>query len=54
MSIIYTSKVNGINAHDYLNALQQHAGAVKANPELWLPWNCAQTALALSITACAA
>lgn len=43
MSIIYTAKVNGINPYDYLNALQRHADAVKANPKLWLPWNFAQT-----------
>ncbi|HDV6640756.1 TPA: transposase [Legionella pneumophila] len=44
MSIIYTSKVNGINPYDYLNTLQQHIDAVKANPAQWLPWNYAQTA----------
>jgi hypothetical protein len=54
MSIIYTAKVNGIDAHAYLNALQQHADAVKAHPELWLPWNYVQTILALNTPACAA
>lgn len=43
MSIIYTAKVNGINPYDYLNTLQQHASAVKANPSAWLPWNYEQT-----------
>jgi len=48
MSLIYTAKVNGINPYDYLNTLQEHADAVKANPELWLPWNYAQTAASLA------
>lgn len=54
MSIIYTAKVNGVNAHDYLNVLQQHKEAVQANPERWLPWNYAPTVLALSPSACVA
>jgi hypothetical protein len=48
MSLIYTAKVNGVNPYDYLNTLQQHAEAVKANPELWLPWNYAQTAATIA------
>jgi hypothetical protein len=48
MSIIYTAKVNGINPYDYLNTLQQHADAVKANPGQWLPWNYAQTAASIA------
>jgi hypothetical protein len=50
MSIIYTAKVNGANPYDYLNTLQQHAQAVKANPTLWLPWNYVQTANSLAQT----
>ena len=48
MSLIYTAKVNGINPYDYLNTLQEHTDAVKANPELWLPWNYAQTAASIA------
>jgi len=48
MSIIYTSKVNGINPYDYLTTLQQYAVAVKANPEQWLPWNYAQTVASIA------
>lgn len=43
MSLIYTARENGINPYDYLNALQRHPAAVKANPECWLPWNYALT-----------
>jgi hypothetical protein len=50
MSIIYTAKVNGVNPYDYLNTLQQHADAVKANPAQWLPWNYAQTAASIAQT----
>lgn len=47
MSLIYTAKVNGINPYDYLNALQEHADAVKLNPSAWLPWNYAPTAASI-------
>lgn len=39
MSLIYTALENHINPYDYLNALQRHLEAVKANPKDWLPWN---------------
>lgn len=39
MSLIYTAQENHINPYDYLNALQRHPEAVKANPKDWLPWN---------------
>lgn len=32
MSLIYTARENGVNPYDYLNALQRHPKAVKANP----------------------
>jgi transposase len=38
-SVIATAHQAGINAFDYLIALQRHADAVKAQPERWLPWN---------------
>lgn len=39
MSIIHTCRLNGINAFDYLTALQTHAADVAADPAQWLPWN---------------
>lgn len=39
MSLIYTAMKNGINAFDYLNALQENAQAVALNPEGFLPWH---------------
>lgn len=38
-SVVATAHQAGINAFDYLIALQRHADAVKAQPEHWLPWN---------------
>ena len=38
-SIIATCSANGVNAFEYLNALQQNADDVKAHPEKYLPWN---------------
>jgi hypothetical protein len=48
MSLIYTARENSINPYDYLNTLQRHPEEVKANPELWLPWNYAQTVASLA------
>ena len=39
MSLIHTCRLNGINAFDYLTALQTHAADVAADPAQWLPWN---------------
>jgi transposase len=44
MSLIHTCRLNGANPFDYLTVLQAHAGAVKANPADWLPWNYTRTA----------
>lgn len=49
MSIIYTCSQNGINPYDYLNALQRYGPKVKANPDLWLPWNYLQTMTTISM-----
>lgn len=43
MSIIQTARLARVNAFDYLNALQHHAGAVVTNPADYLPWNYQQT-----------
>jgi transposase len=39
MSIIHTCDLAGVNAFEYLNALEIHAADVAARPALWLPWN---------------
>jgi transposase len=39
MSLIYTCELNDVNPFDYLTQLQEHAEAVAANPQLWMPWN---------------
>lgn len=38
-SLIATAHRAEINIFDYLTVLQQNRVKVKANPELWLPWN---------------
>ena len=37
--VVATAHQAGINAFDYLIALQRYADAVKDQPERWLPWN---------------
>ena len=41
-SLIATSARAGVNAFEYLNALQRNQVSVKANPELWMPWSFAK------------
>lgn len=43
ISVIVTCRVNGINAIDYLTALQRHEHAVWENPNAWLPWHYQET-----------
>jgi len=38
MSLIHTCELEGVNAFEYLVALQRHADAVKQTPGAWLPW----------------
>ena len=38
-SVVATAEQAGINAFDYLVALQRHQQAVRSQPEQWLPWN---------------
>ena len=38
-SVIATCASAGVNVLEYLNAIQLHQEAVKANPSQWLPWN---------------
>ena len=39
MSVIHTAKAAGVNIFEYLNILQEYSEQVKAQPELWYPWN---------------
>ena len=39
MSLVHTCELNGVNAFDYLVALQRNAVEVKAQPQPWMPWN---------------
>jgi hypothetical protein len=43
MSLIHTAELNGINAFDYLVALQRNHACVEENPEEWMPWNYQET-----------
>jgi transposase len=43
MSLIYTCQLNEVNPFDYLTQLQEHAEAVAANPQRWMPWNYRET-----------
>jgi hypothetical protein len=46
-SLIATCEKAAINTFEYLIVLQRHAKAIKRQPQLWLPWNYAQTLAAL-------
>jgi transposase len=39
MSIIHTCNLAGVNAFEYLNALETHATELSQQPHLWMPWN---------------
>jgi len=43
MSLIHTCELNGVNAFDYLNELQRHAGELARSPSEWMPWNYRET-----------
>jgi transposase len=38
-SVIATCLQAGVNALEYLGAVQEHRHEVFADPEAWLPWN---------------
>ena len=38
-SVLATCHENAVNGFEYLNAVQRHRTAVRAEPERWLPWN---------------
>jgi transposase len=39
MSLIVTCQLCGVNAFEYLKALQRDTERVREHPQLWLPWN---------------
>ena len=43
MSLIHTADLAGVNAFDYLTALQRHAAELTQTPSAWMPWNYRQT-----------
>jgi len=47
VSLIVTCMANGVDAIDYLTALQQHERAVWDNPAAWAPWQYQHTLLRL-------
>ena len=49
-SLIATCDHAGINAFDYLVALQRYAADVKQSPEQWLPWSYQATINAMTAT----
>ena len=38
-SVLVVYHENGLNAFDYLCAVQRHAVRVRKEPERWMPWN---------------
>jgi hypothetical protein len=43
MSLIHTAELNGVDAFDYLVALQRHHERVADNPGDWMPWTYKET-----------
>ena len=43
MSLIHTADLAGVNAFDYLTALQRHAAELTQTPSAWMPWNYRET-----------
>jgi transposase len=48
MALVHTCELNGIEAFDYLIALQRHLDALKVAPGAWLPWTYRDTIRQLS------
>jgi hypothetical protein len=48
-SVILTCIYAGVNALEYLVALQEHRAEVFADPEAWLPWSY-QASLGLEVS----
>lgn len=47
MSLIHTCNLAGVNAFDYLTALQKHVPELSKHPDRWMPWNYTTTAASL-------
>jgi hypothetical protein len=45
MSLIYTCKLCGANAFDYLTELDRHANELSSHPQKWMPWNYRENAV---------
>ena len=43
MSLIHTCELHGVNAFDYLTAMQLRASELARSPEEWMPWNFSDT-----------
>ena len=54
MSIVHTCELNGVDAFDYLIALQRYPDALDAAPAAWLPWTYRETVRHLRTTLAAA
>ena len=39
MSLMHTCELAGVNAFDYLTALQRHLDGMRETPTAWMPWN---------------
>jgi transposase len=48
MSLIHTAELNGVDAFDYLVALQRYHVEVRAGPAEWMPWNYLKTRAGLA------
>jgi len=48
MSLIYTCKLCGANAFDYLTELDRHASELSSCPQNWMPWNYRETQATLT------
>ncbi len=49
MTLIYTCELNGVDAFDYLNALQLNAESVARSPGDWMPWTCKKSEAAFPV-----
>ena len=48
MSLIHTAELNGVDAFDYLVALQRYHVEVRTSPAEWMPWNYKETLVRLA------
>lgn len=48
MTLIYTCELNGVEAFDYLNALQLNSASAASSPGDWMPWSYQESLTALT------